>query len=100
MYQDGERVYASATHETMEAIRSFHSEDGCIEIPMEARIRGNLLVVVHHIRAIPVAKKAGIVRTCISLLHIWVIHTCSFMYYISCICMYMCMCAYIEGEPS
>ena len=62
VHQDGERVYASATHESMESIRSFHSEDGCVEIPLSARIRGNLLVVVHHIRAIPVAKKAGIVR--------------------------------------
>ena len=62
VYQDGERIYASATHDNMESIRSFHSEDGCVEIPMEARIRGNLLVVIHHIRAIPVAKKAGIVR--------------------------------------
>lgn len=47
----------------MEAIRSFHSEDRSVEIPIDACVRGNLLVVVHHVRAIPVAKKAGIVST-------------------------------------
>ena len=34
-----------------------------MEIPLTANVRGNLLVVVHHVRAIPVAKKAGIVRS-------------------------------------
>ena len=74
VYQDGERVYASATHETMEAIRSFHSEDGSVEIPMDVRVRGNLLVVVHHVRAIPVAKKAGIV--CTYIVHVHSVYTC------------------------
>ena len=56
----------------MEAIRSFHSEDKSVEIPIDACIRGNLMVVVHHVRAIPVAKKAGIVST-----HTYV---CTYMY--------------------
>ena len=69
-------MYASATHETMEAIRSFHAEDGSVEIPLAANVRGNLLVVVHHVRAIPVAKKAGIVCD----IHV----TCMYMYMYTC----------------
>ena len=81
MYQDGERVYASATHDTMEAIRSFHAEDGAVEIPLDVRVRGNLLVVVHHVRAIPVAKKAGLVR----------MHACTCTCIVVCI-LYTCIC--------
>ena len=61
VYQDGERVYTSASSETMESIRSFHSEDGGVEVPLGVVVRGNITISVHHIRAIPVARKAGVV---------------------------------------
>ncbi len=61
MYQDGERVYTSATHDSLDKIRSFHNDDGEVEIPLGVGVRGNVVLVVHHVRAIPVARKAGLV---------------------------------------
>jgi len=62
VFQDGERVYTSATQQNMDNIRSFAaSEDTNVEIPLDATVRGNVLVVVHHIRAIPLTKMAGMV---------------------------------------
>ena len=54
----------------MEKIRSFTTEDKQVSVPMETVVQGNVLVVVHHIRTVPVAKSAGMVgrqtdkRTC------------------------------------
>ena len=66
VFQDGERVYTSANHESLDKIRSFHSEDGGVEVPLGIGVRGNVVVVVHHVRAIPVARKAGLVSACTS----------------------------------
>ena len=63
VYQEGERVYTSASSESMDSIRSFHSEDGSVEVPLGVTVQGNVLVNVHHIRAIPVARKAGVVSS-------------------------------------
>ncbi len=59
--QDGDRVFTSATHDTMDSIRRFSSDDRGVEIPMAMSVCGNIMVVLHHIWAIPVAKKAGMV---------------------------------------
>lgn len=61
VYQEGERVYTSATDDTMDSIRSFHSEDKSVGIPLGVTVQGNIAVSVYHIRAIPVARKAGVV---------------------------------------
>ncbi len=61
VYQDGERVYTSATHDSLDKIRSFHNDDREVEIPLGVGVRGNVVLVVHHVRAIPVARKAGLV---------------------------------------
>lgn len=63
MYQEGERVYTSAASDTMDSIRSFHSEDGSVSVPLGVKVQGNIVINVHHIRAIPVARKAGMVHT-------------------------------------
>ena len=56
-------MYTSATDDTMECIRSFHSEDGGVEVPLGATVQGNIVLTVYHIRAIPVARKAGVVSS-------------------------------------
>ena len=61
IFQNGERVFTSASQESMERIRSFTSEDRAVEVPLGVTVKGNLLVVVHHIRTIPITKKAGLV---------------------------------------
>ena len=81
-------MFATATHENMESIRSFHAEDTCVEIPLGARIRGNLQVVVYHVRAIPVAKKAGIV----SIHCIRTLCTCTLICMFVCVCVCVCVC--------
>ena len=62
VFQDGERVFTSATHDSLDKIRSFHNDDGGVEIPLGLAVRGNIVLVVHHVRAIPIARKAGLVR--------------------------------------
>jgi len=61
VFQEGERVYTSASHDSMDTIRSFHADDQCVEIPLGITVQGNITVNVFHIRAIPVARKAGVV---------------------------------------
>ena len=68
VFQDGERVYTSANHDSMEKIRSFHADDGGVEVPLGVGVRGNMVVVLHHIRAIPVARKAGMVSSAVTYL--------------------------------
>ncbi len=57
-----ERVYTSASQESMDSIRSFHADDQCVEIPLGITMQGNVTISVYHIRAIPIARKAGMVR--------------------------------------
>jgi len=64
VFQNGERVYTSATHDTMERIPSFTAESGGVLVALGAKVRGNIQVIVHHIRAIPLARKANMVREC------------------------------------
>ena len=61
VFQDGERVFTSASHETMEQIQSFSSESGGVLVPLGTKVRGNIQVIIHHIRAIPIARKANLV---------------------------------------
>lgn len=46
----------------MDSIRSFHTDDQCVEIPLGITVQGNVSISVYHVRAIPVARKAGVVR--------------------------------------
>lgn len=39
--------------------RSYTTEDGEIIIPIGISVCGNIVIVVHHIRAIPIVKMAG-----------------------------------------
>ena len=57
-------MYTSATHDTMERIPSFTAESGGVLVALGAKVRGNIQVIVHHIRAIPLARKANMVREC------------------------------------
>ena len=45
----------------MDKIRSFTTEDSQVSVPMEIVVQGNVLIVVHHVRTVPVAKSAGMV---------------------------------------
>ena len=46
----------------MEHIKSFAaSEDRVVEIPLNVMVNGNVIVVVHHIRAVPADKMSGMV---------------------------------------
>ena len=39
--------------------RSYATEDGEILIPIGVGVSGNVLITVHHIRAIPIVKMSG-----------------------------------------
>ena len=39
--------------------RSYATEDGEILIPIGVGVSGNVLIIVHHIRAIPIVKMSG-----------------------------------------
>ena len=39
--------------------RSYTAEDGEIVIPIGVGVCGNVVIVVHHIRAIPIVKMSG-----------------------------------------
>ena len=55
-------MFTSASSDTLDHIRSFSSQDGGVEVPLGFTGQGNLLIIVHHIRAIPLTRKAGVVR--------------------------------------
>ena len=62
VFQNSERLYTSASQDNMEQIKSFAaSEDRVVEIPLNVMVNGNMIVVVHHIRAIPANKMSGMV---------------------------------------
>ncbi len=61
VFQEGARLFTSATQDTMDSIDSFTSDDRGVQIPVGVSVRGNVMVVLHHIRAIPIARKAGVV---------------------------------------
>lgn len=44
-------------------LRSYTAEDGEIIIPIGVGVCGNILIIVHHIRAIPIVKMSGRVST-------------------------------------
>ena len=39
--------------------RSYTADDGEILIPIGVGVSGNILIIVHHIRAIPIVKMSG-----------------------------------------
>ena len=41
--------------------RSFTSDDQQVEIPLGVSVQGNVVIIVHHIRSLPVGKAAGVV---------------------------------------
>ena len=41
--------------------RSFSSDDQQVEIPLGVTVQGNVLIIVHHIRSLPIGKAAGVV---------------------------------------
>ena len=45
----------------MEQIQSFTVESGGVLVPLGTKVRGNIQLIVHHIKAIPIARKANIV---------------------------------------
>ena len=61
VFQDGERLFTSASHDTMEQIQSFTAESGGVLVPLGTKVRGNIQVIIHHIRAIPIARKVNLV---------------------------------------
>ena len=61
VFQDGERVFTSASHDTMDQIQSFTAESGGVLVQLGTKVRGNIQVIIHHIRAIPIARKANLV---------------------------------------
>ena len=61
VFQDGERVFTSASHDTMDRIPSFTAESGGVLVALGTKVRGNIQVIIHHIRAIPIARKANMV---------------------------------------
>lgn len=74
VFQNSERLYTSASQDNMEQIKSFAaSEDRVVEIPLNVMVNGNVIVVVHHIRAIPANKMSGMVsgRTYMLCLLLW-----------------------------
>ena len=82
VFQDGERVFTSASHDTMDRIPSFTAESGGVLVALGTKVRGNIQVIVHHIRAIPIARKANMVslqaaynaEKCLYYLHVLCIH--------------------------
>ena len=50
--------------------RSFSSDDQQVEIPLGVSVQGNVLIIVHHIRSLPVGKAAGVVSTASIHMHI------------------------------
>ena len=62
VFQNSERLYTSVSQDNMEHIKSFAaSEDRVVEIPLNVMVNGNVIVVVHHIRAVPADKMSGMV---------------------------------------
>ena len=61
VFQNGERVFTSASHDTMDQIQSFSSDSGGVLVPLGTKVRGNVQVIIHHIRSIPIARKANLV---------------------------------------
>ena len=61
VFQDGERMFTSASQDTMQHIQSFTAEHGGVVVPLGTKVRGNIQVIIHHIRAIPIARKANLV---------------------------------------
>ena len=45
----------------MQHIQSFTAESGGVLVPLGTKVRGNVQVVIHHIRSIPIARKANLV---------------------------------------
>ena len=48
----------------MQHIQSFTAESGGVLVPLGTKVRGNVQVVIHHIRSIPIARKANLVSVC------------------------------------
>ena len=45
----------------MDQIQSFSSDSGGVLVPLGTKVRGNVQVIIHHIRAIPIGRKANLV---------------------------------------
>ncbi|CAI8034317.1 Cyclin-G-associated kinase [Geodia barretti] len=67
VFQNGERVFTSASHDTMDQIQSFSSDSGGVLVPLGTKVRGNVQVIIHHIRAIPIGRKANLGMTAVRM---------------------------------
>ena len=98
VFQDGERMFTSASCETMDQIQSFTAESGGVLVPLGTRVRGNVVVVVHHIRTIPIARKANLVSVCVCVCVCMCVCvrvcTCVLVRVSVCVCVCACVCAY------
>ena len=71
----------------MEQIPSFTAESGGVLVPLSTKVRGNIQLIVHHIRAIPIARKANIVSVVCSCQCIFVMIADN---HIVCVCVCVC----------
>ena len=70
-------MFTSASQGTMDQIQSFNVESGGVLVPLGTKVRGNVQVIIHHIRSVPIARKVNLVSTpCV------------------CVCVCVCVCRY------
>ncbi|XP_019852858.1 PREDICTED: cyclin-G-associated kinase [Amphimedon queenslandica] len=58
VFVDGERVHTSCNKENMDKLKEYTTKDGQISIPLNTTVYGNLLIIVHHIKSVPLTKRA------------------------------------------
>ncbi|KAL5487095.1 hypothetical protein EMCRGX_G019654 [Ephydatia muelleri] len=53
VFVDGCREYTSVTQTTMDQIRCFAASDRAVHIPLGITVKGNIDIVVHHVKSVP-----------------------------------------------
>lgn len=53
VFVDGVKEYTSITQATMDQIRSFTFADRAVQVPLDATVKGNIDIVVHHVKSVP-----------------------------------------------
>ncbi|XP_062509275.1 cyclin-G-associated kinase-like isoform X2 [Corticium candelabrum] len=56
VYERDRRVFTSVSKTSLDQLRSYTVEDGVIQIPVDAVVCGDVIIIVHHVRGMPGAR--------------------------------------------